>query len=167
MNSAETRGHLADAHQRVMSVAAVQRQFAATIGDDIPLRSYFTDLCQSIHASMVRDYDTLTLAVTVDESLANANVSVSLGLIVTELVINALKYAFPHGRGGRIEVDYQRTGEGWTLTVTDDGVGKPIDPAATEPGLATSIVEALAKHLKASVQIAGAHPGTAVSITHH
>ncbi len=164
MNSPETRGHLLDAHQRVMSVAAVQRQFAATIGDDIPLRGYFTDLCQSIQASMVRD-EALTLAVTVDESLASANVSVSLGLIITELVINALKYAFPHGRGGRIEVGYQSAGEEWTLTVTDDGVGMPVDPASRAPGLGTSIVEALAKHLKASVHVADAHPGTAVSIT--
>lgn len=166
LNSAESRSHLMDAHQRVMSVAAVQRHFASTVGDDIPLRGYFTDLCQSIDASMVRDHDTLTLAVIADGSVASADVSVSLGLIITELVINALKYAFPHGRDGRIEVDYRSAGEAWTLTVTDDGVGLPAGPVGVEPGLGTSIVEALAKHLKASVRIADAGPGTAVSIAH-
>ncbi len=164
--SVETRGHLYDAHNRVMSVAAVQRQFAATTGDEIALRRYFADLCQSIAASMIRDKEKLSLAVSADDSVASADASVSLGLIVTELVINALKHAFPDGRNGKIVVDYRANGAEWTLSVADDGVGMPADPEAVEPGLGTSIVEALAKHLKANVQVANAGPGTAVSIMH-
>ena len=47
----------------------------------------------------------------------------SLGLIVTELVINALKHAFPDHRKGKIVVSYHCDGDAWTLSVADDGVG--------------------------------------------
>ena len=90
----------------------------------------------------------------------------SLGLIVTELVINCLKHAFPGGRLGKIQVGYQSRGPNWTLSVGDDGVGMPADRASSTPGLGTSIVEALAKQLSARVQVVHAHPGTIVSVIH-
>lgn len=96
----------------------------------------------------------------------DADVSVSLGLIVTELVINSLKHAFPGGRHGRITVSYKAHGPNWTLAVADDGVGMPKDAASQTPGLGTSIVEALARQLQARVQVVGGHPGTTVSIVH-
>jgi len=52
--------------------------------------------------------------------------SISLGLIVTELVINALEHAFPKQETGRIVIDYRSAGTDWTLTVTDNGVGMPV-----------------------------------------
>jgi len=107
----------------------------------------------------------LSLDVSVDESSTSADVSVSLGLIVTELVINALKHAFPSDRSGKIKVDYRSHGPNWTLSVTDDGVGMPAD-AAAKPGLGTSIVQALSGQLQAVIRVADAKPGTAVSIAH-
>ena len=95
-----------------------------------------------------------------------ARVSVSLGLIVTELVINALKHAFPEGRAGAIVVDCGFRGPNWVLSVSDDGVGMPTDRSQRHTGLGTSIVEALAKQLHAVVAVAPGHPGTHVSITH-
>jgi two-component sensor histidine kinase len=166
VQSDETRGHLYDAHQRVMSVAAVQQQLAASRLGDVELRAYFTDLCRSIGASMIRDHNQLTLEVSTDDSVISADVSVSLGLIVTELVINALKHAFPGLRKGKIVVDYRAQGTAWTLSVGDDGVGMPPDAASAKPGLGTSIVEALANQLDARVAIADARPGTVVSIVH-
>jgi two-component sensor histidine kinase len=44
-------------------------------------------------------------------------------------------------------VDYRSKGPNWTLSVGDDGVGMPADPAEAKPGLGTSIVDALAKQL--------------------
>lgn len=58
------------------------------------LRSYFTDLCQSITNSMIHDPEQISVRVTVDDSVSDGDTSVSLGLIVTELMINALKHAF-------------------------------------------------------------------------
>jgi len=164
--SEELRGHLYDAHNRVMSVAALQRQLAATRLGEVGVRAYFIDLCQTLSASMIADPEQLSLDVNVDESVANSNTSVSLGLIVTELVINALKHAFPGRRHGKIAVGYNSDGPDWTLSVSDNGVGMPVDPESAKSGLGTSIIQALAKQLSAEVQVAGTNPGTKVSIIH-
>jgi two-component sensor histidine kinase len=166
VQSEETRNHLHDAHQRVMSVASLQKQLASSNEADVELRPYFTALCKSIGASMIRDHNQLSLNVSVDESVTKADVSVSLGLIVTELVINALKHAFPGDRAGKIDVNYRSRGPNWTLTVSDDGVGMPGDAANATPGLGSSIVQALTKQLQAHIKVANANPGTMVSIAH-
>ena len=115
---------------------------------------------------MIRDTDVVSLDVTADDSVTTADSSVSLGLIVTELVINALKHAFPAGRSGKIHVDYSSRGPNWTLSVTDDGVGMPHASEAAKPGLGTSIVQALANQLSANVKLAKGNPGTKVMVAH-
>jgi two-component sensor histidine kinase len=167
VQSEESRSHLQLAHGRVMSIAAVQRQLAETSVADVHLRSYFSELCKSLGASMILDPEEISIDVNVDNSIAKANVSVSLGLVVTELVINALKHAFPGHVQGKITVDYRsdKTGH-WALSVSDDGVGIAADPQHSKPGLGTGIVEAMAKQLDATFVLANANPGTTASVTH-
>lgn len=166
VQSEETKLHLNDAHHRVMSVAALQKQLAASKLGDVELRPYLKTLCESIGASMIRDHDKVSLDVTSDDSITTADTSVSLGLIVTELVINALKHAFPDERSGKIQVDYSSRGPNWTLSVGDDGVGMPDASENTKGGLGTSIVLALANQLSAHVDVADMKPGTKVSVIH-
>ncbi len=166
VQSEETRTHLFDAHQRVMSVAALQQQLAASAIGDVTLRPYLTILCDSIGASMIRDRSKVSLDVAVDDSVTSADVSVSLGLIVTELVINALKHAFPGDSSGKIKVDYNSRGPNWTLSVSDTGAGMPKDAMNAKPGLGTNIVQALAAQLEATIKVSDAHPGTVVAISH-
>ncbi len=169
VQSDETKGHLYDAHQRVMSVAALQQQLASSSVADVELRPYFTALCESIGASMIRDHDQLSLEVSVDESVTTADVSISLGLIVTELVINALKHAIPSDRGGKIRVDYHSHGPNWTalgaLTTASGNAHRC--RRGRRPGLGTSIVQALTgQNCRRMSKISGANPGTMVSIAH-
>jgi two-component sensor histidine kinase len=165
VQSEETRGHLHDAHHRVMSIAAVQQQLAITTLSEVKLAPYLTKLCQSLGASMIYDHKTLTLEAHIDDIAVEATASVSLGLIVTELVINALKHAFPRHHAGKIIVDYRSDGGDWTLSISDNGVGMPTTHAI-KAGLGTSIVEALASRLEAEIQTVGANPGTMISIVH-
>jgi two-component sensor histidine kinase len=167
VQSEETRTHLHNAHHRVMSIATLQRQLAISNSDDVALRKYFSDLCASLGASMIDNADRISLTSTADDTVTKANVSISLGLIVTELVINALKHAFP-GRNqmGHISVDYLAGAKGWTLTVGDDGVGMPEGEGALKPGLGTGIVEALSRQLDAIVEVTDQAPGTKVAIVH-
>ena len=167
VQSDETRTHLEDAHHRVMSIATLQKQLTVSAIEDVELRAYFTHLCESLGASMIRDHAQQSIHVDVDQTTVTADVSVSLGLIVTELVINALKHAFPHGRSGHIKVGYQSRGPNWTLSVGDDGVGMPDKASDAKAGLGTSIVEALARQLDAKVQLTDEKPGTKVSIKHN
>jgi two-component system, sensor histidine kinase PdtaS len=167
VQSHEARGHLHDAHHRVMSVATLQRQLAGSSQGVVALRPYFSDLCDSIAASMIYDHDALTLEARVDQSTTTSDVSVSLGLIVTELVINALKHAFPdRTQTGAIVVTYASQPSGWQLTVEDNGAGLPGDHTTLKPGLGTGIVDALSKQLGARVTTSRLNPGTRVAIVH-
>jgi two-component sensor histidine kinase len=163
--SDETRDHLENAHHRLMSVAALERLLSISDDGDIQVHGYFTRLCESISASVIGDIDQISLIVEGGDGVVEARVAVSLGLIVTELVINALKHAFPDGRRGKITIDYDFHGPNWILCVRDDGVGMPLT-APVRTGLGTSIVAALAKQLHAVVEITPKRPGTQVSITH-
>jgi two-component sensor histidine kinase len=82
------------------------------------------------------------------------------------LVINALKHAFPGGRGGRIVVGYAGEAEGWALTVSDDGIGMSLEAAGAKAGLGSGIVTALVAQLGAAIVVSDANPGTRVSICH-
>lgn len=166
VQSEEAKRHLESAHHRVMSIASLQDQLAAAPLDSVALRPYLTQLCKSIGASMIHDPEMLSLNVRSDDVEVAANVSVSLGLIVTELVINALKHAFPDGQQGQIDVDYSAQAANWTLGVTDDGIGMPVPPETATSGLGSSIIEALAKQLRARITVKDNCPGTVVSVVH-
>lgn len=166
VQSEESRTHLHDAHHRVMSIASLQKQLAVSGDASVKLQTYFTDLCRSIGASMIQDPEEISLIVEADPGTTSADISVSLGLIVTELVINALKHAFPDHHKGEIRVGYRSSGSGWTLSVTDNGIGMPPPSAKMVVGLGTNIIKALARHLDATLEVLDATPGTCVTITH-
>ena len=167
VQSEETRLHLHDAHSRVMSIAMLQKQLAVTQLTSVELRTYFADLCRSISASMIDDPERLTLETDVDDTVTNSDVSVSMGLIVTELVINAIKHAFRvPASGGTIRVSFAADKGAWLLTVADDGAGMPAACQGGKPGLGTGIVEALSRQLDAKVSVQDANPGTRVDIRH-
>lgn len=166
--SEETRLHLRDAHQRVLSVAEVQSHLHASGGlDQIEVGPYLTKLCASLAASMLGDSHPISLRVEADHGLIGSDKAVSMGLIVTELVINAIKYAFPEPRADAlILVGFASAGEGWALTVADNGVGA-LETAAppAHGGLGAAIVEALVKQLDARIKVTSGE-GMAVSIRH-
>jgi len=171
VQSEETRLHLRDAHQRVMSVAAVQQQLlASSRGEPIEIGPYLSRLCEALVASLTDDSHPISLKVQAGDGTASSAEAVSIGLIVTELVINAFKHAFVGDRAaGVLVVAYEAAGTSWTLAVSDNGIGVPeghLDLAKTPHGLGTIIVEALAKQLDARVQVVRTPHGTTVSITH-
>ena len=166
VQSDEARGHLSDAHQRVMSIATLQRHLAGSDGGSVELEPYLAQLCASIGASMIHDRDQLTLTTSADPVSVGGDLSVSMGLVVTELVINALKHAFPDGRPGHIVVGYHAMGADWTLSVSDDGIGIPDTGEDAQAGLGTRIVQALAKQLGAEITVKDTAPGTRVSLVH-
>ena len=171
VQSEKTRLHLRDAYQRVMSVAAVQQQLlASSHGEPIEIGPYLSRLCETLAASMTDDSRPVSLKVQAEGGTASSAQAVSIGLIVTELVINAFKHAFiDDTAAGLIVVAYEATETSWRLSVSDDGSGTPGDHLKLDKqtsGLGTIIVEALAKQLDARVEIWRNPKGTTVSITH-
>jgi len=169
VQSEETRLHLHDAHKRVMSIAAVQRQLHASgATGPIQIAPYLTGLCEALATSMIGDNRPISLQVVGDGGSATSRQAESLGLIVTELVMNALKHAFPDDNvRGQITVAYDTAGTNWKLSVSDNGLGKPDGGFAQgKSGLGTGIIKALAQQLDAQVVTLAGPKGTTVSITH-
>jgi two-component sensor histidine kinase len=169
VSSEETREHLQDAQRRVMSLAAVQPHLRSQAGKDlIEMGPYLTKLCASLCQSMIGDSHPATLQVSADEGALLSADAVNLGLIVTELVINALKHAFPdQPKEAAIAVRYEVQGDDWKLSVSDNGVGRPenkLPPA--KPGLGSSLIKALARRLKAQIETTSGPAGMNVSIAH-
>jgi two-component sensor histidine kinase len=170
VSSDETREHLQDAHRRVMSVAAVQQHLQASGRVDlVDMAPYLSKLCQTLGASMITDSRPVSLRVEAEEGTTGSAHAVSIGLIVTELVINALKHAFPNDRqDGEVIVSYKVAGPDWKLTVSDNGAGLSADGTGPRKGgLGTSLVRALAQHLNAQVETASGPHGVSVSIIHN
>jgi two-component sensor histidine kinase/PAS domain-containing protein len=169
VQSEETRFHLQDAHKRVLSIAAVQKQLHASgASGSIEIAPYLSSLCESLATSMIGDIRPISLKVVGDGGNATSRQAESLGLIVTELVMNALKHAFPDEKAkGQITVGYDVAGTNWKLSVSDNGIGKP-DGVFAQPktGLGTGIVKALSHQLDAQVETLAGPRGTVVSITH-
>ena len=167
VSSEETRQELHDAHKRVMSIAEVQKHLHSTGGlDQIEVSAYLETLCSGLASSMVRDQGSIAVKVIAEGGAVPSSEAVSLGLIVTELVINAIKHAFPEDRdNGMILVTYERNEADWKLVVSDNGVGKP-DLPEQSPGLGITIIGALAKQLGAEVEVSSTDAGLSVSLTH-
>ena len=120
----------------------------------------------------------ISLNVTGDSGTATSDEAIALGLITTELVINALKHAFPSGRlqaieynrmhdssaEGHITVAYESNPASWKLSIGDDGVGLAATDTGNREGLGTSIIESLASQLNATIQRKSSPQGTAVSV---
>ncbi len=167
VQSEETRLHLHDAHSRVMSIAMLQKQLAVTQLKSVELKTYFEDLGRSISASMIDDPKHIVLETRVDSTSTNSDVSVSMGLIVTELVINAIKHAFrDRPTGGKITVSFAEKDGAWLLAVSDNGAGMGADEERGKPGLGTGIIDALSKQLDATVTVLDSNPGTRVEVRH-
>ncbi len=169
VESEETRLHLRDAHTRVLSVVAVQRQLHASgDGGPVEVTPYLSRLCETLISSMIGRHRPVSLNVVGEGGSVAPRQAESLGLIVTELVMNSLKHAFPDDTArGDIVVAYETAGTDWKLSVCDNGIGRPEGVfAQRKTGLGTGIVKALSHHLGAQVETLSGIQGTTVSITH-
>jgi two-component sensor histidine kinase len=169
VQSEETRVHLQDTHKRVISIAAVQRHLHASgVGGPVEIAPYLSGLCEALAASMIDDDRPISLKVIGAAGRATSRQAESVGLIVTELVMNALKHAFPDSEAeGQITVEYDTSGTDWRLSVSDNGIGRPDGVfAQAKSGLGTGIVKALAQQLDAKLVTVSDLRGTTVSVTH-
>jgi chemotaxis protein methyltransferase CheR len=166
--SEETRSELRDAHQRVLSVAVVQNHLHEVDGiEQIDMGAYLTKLGAGLAASMAGPKQNIRIIVAAGEGTLSTSQAVSLGLIATELIINAVKYAFPDDRSSaRIRVTFEMAQSDWKLTVADNGTGRvPNKAKEHSTGLGTALVSALAKQLEAQISEVSTAKGLTVDVT--
>jgi len=168
VSSEETKNELRAAHQRVMSVAAVQSHLHASEGiEQIEMGPYLTKLSAGLASSMVGPKQKIDIVVHSGEGALPSSHAVSVGLIVTELIMNAIKYAFPVAQtAARIRVTFEKAEADWKLTVSDNGIGRE-GTRAPQPstGLGTVLIGALAKQLDAQITEPPAKAGLTVEVT--
>jgi two-component sensor histidine kinase len=91
----------------------------------------------------------------VEEILLNIETSIPLGLIISELISNSLKYAFPNKKEGIIKLTLEANDNDYNLIISDDGVGLPedVDYRNTESSLGLRLVNSLVKQLDGSIEL--------------
>ncbi|MDG4552406.1 MAG: PAS domain S-box protein [Candidatus Contendobacter sp.] len=151
------RDQLRESRNRVSSMALIhERLYQAPNLAQISFAEYTHDLATHLiraYATSEREI-TARVAVTTGEPVLSVEIAVPCGLIINELVTNALKHAFPTRRGGEITISLDMADGQWTLRIRDNGIGFPttVDFRHT-PSLGLTIVMTLVKQLKGSIEL--------------
>jgi PAS domain S-box-containing protein len=128
----------------------------------------FADYVQRLVANLVRSYGAIGRVRTLfrlDTLSCHRDIALPCGLIVNEVLSNALKYAFPGGKAGEVQIELRREPSGWVhLLIADNGIGLPRGcDWQTSATLGLRLVRTLARQIEAEMQVDGAN-GTAFSI---
>jgi two-component sensor histidine kinase len=166
--SDEARRHLEDVHQRVSSIAEFQDQLdAAADAGRGSVSDYLSAVCGRLATSLIDPSAGIELQVEAADVSVRPETCISIGLVVTELVVNALKHAFPSRKHGHIRVAFAPFGSGWKLSVEDDGVGCDRQSGSLVAGVGTRVVRALARRLGADLEVSNREPsGLTVTLIH-
>jgi chemotaxis protein methyltransferase CheR len=167
VQSAEGRHQLEDVHERVLSIAELQEQLdAARQGRAGSIAGYLSNVCRRLETSLVDPTSGIELRVDAADVVMPPDECVSIGLLVTELVINAVKHGFQDRQAGVVDVRFDVRPTGWILSVTDNGSGCSPD-GGTKPGVGTHIVRTLARRLGAELEVSRTDPhGVTVTVSH-
>ena len=164
-----TKDMFKESQNRVRSMALIHEKLYQT--DDLA-NVDFSDYTKKLTADLLRSYGLNPMAVTIQISIEDVflgvDTAIPCGLIINELVSNALKYAFPEGRDGVIRVDLRAGDENtFTLIVGDNGVGFPkgMDFQNTDT-LGLELVNMLTKQIGGTVELHNTN-GTEFEIEFH
>lgn len=172
VNDAAAKESFKTMSQRIKSLAIVHGMLieSKTLSK-IHVDQFLQDLCPQIADGFLDEQNHIKLEVQVDPEVVELDFAVPLGILVTELITNAFKHAFPNRKDGHIQVNYSLQPDGSVLLqVIDNGIGfsgqsynnfYQSDISSTNAG--TQIVRGLIKQLQATLNVEGTN-GTAVAI---
>jgi two-component sensor histidine kinase len=157
--------HFQESRDRIRTMALVHEKLYQS--DDL-VNVDFCPYVERLTANLFRSYAAsggrVNLRVDVKDVRLDADRAIPCGLIVNELVTNALKYAFPGGRNGTVTVTMRPDDDFYLLIVSDDGVGMPADfDLAETESLGLQLVNMLASQLDGTVKM-DTSPGTRFEI---
>jgi PAS domain S-box-containing protein len=156
---------LSNAVARVRSISAIyERLYLSEDLERVDLALYLEDLATSLFQTYNLDPERVVMRISADRILLDTKRTVPLGLILNELLSNALKYAYPSGKRGEVRVELSVEEGAVSLTVSDDGAGIPdeyLSPDCSSMGM--TLVRMLARQLGGELRIDNAG-GTRVRI---
>ena len=160
----KARAVLDEAIEQVKVMGRVHGRLRA--GDQEALvdsEQFFDELCNDLKASLARGYP-VSIECKADSIPMYMDQATSLGLIVNELVTNAIKHAFPNGRSGRIRVAIEVIKDELRLCVEDDGVGfRP--GMRKDTGMGQDLVSGLAGQLAGHLEVASTSSGSSFRLS--
>jgi two-component sensor histidine kinase len=162
LSDADARSALGEAIEQVVVMGRVHRQLRT---DDrkasLDSAAFFHDLCNDLKA-MARGRP-LAIECKTDTHEFSMDQAIVLGLIVNELVTNAVKHAFPCGRAGRVRIGFEALKDQLRLTVEDDGVGIGA-PNATK-GQGQDLVRGLLQQVDGNLEVESSSRGSLFRIS--
>jgi chemotaxis protein methyltransferase CheR len=154
--------------ERVSNRIAALGQLYSTLSkadavEDVDAATYLDALCRDLIESVHKEGDTtIALKTDIESAILPTDRAISIGLIVNELVTNAVKYAFPSKAKGTVMVTLKRGPGELRLTVADDGQG--LDAQRADSGLGGRIVDGFAQQLGGQVERKSDRRGTTVHL---
>jgi two-component sensor histidine kinase len=162
-----TREALQEAQSRVQAISLIHEMlYQSRDYANVPFSEYARKLAANVFGVIGVAPGCVSLDLAIDDIALGVNKAIPCGLILNELITNALKHGFPNGRRGTVRVALCRVGEGkLQLSVQDDGVGIPagLDIRQTE-SLGMHLICTLAEQLGAELEIARDN-GTSMKVT--
>jgi two-component sensor histidine kinase len=157
----DVKAALTNAMGRVAAVAQVHRRLYTSHDlKSVLLNQYLDALLEDLRRSAEGNRMS-RLTVKAEQIEIDPDRAVAIGIIVNELVMNAVKYAYPDG-AGPIHVELHAEGDNVSLSIADDGVGLNVKTDPRSTGMGQRIVSAMASKLEASVERDPAHVGTRI-----
>ena len=165
--SQSVRNVLSDGYNRVQSLALVhERLYRSESLDKVDFLTYVQRLVRDLKASFLNGYDHIAVRENIESVDLDIDTAVSCGLIINELLSNALKHAFPNGECGEIYVEFYRRENQYCLVVRDDGVGLPANrDLSKSDSLGLKLVHILTRQMLGAIEIDRAGRGLRFSIT--
>jgi two-component sensor histidine kinase len=157
------RSALQEMQARIMAVAGIHRRlYTSSDVRVVELGSYLMSLIDELSTAIDEADKRYAVVLQADADVrVPTDKAVSIGVIVTELVTNAYKYAYPPGARGEIRVILRRSGDGrLTIAVEDDGVGWTGAGPIRGTGLGTKVVTAMASQLQTAMAYEPVAKGT-------
>jgi chemotaxis family two-component system sensor kinase Cph1 len=159
-DNADVAAHLSEAQRRITAVGLVhKRLYKGDQPQSVNLAQYLSELTDDLKASMGPEWSAL-LSLNLASVDVPASHAISMGLILTELIINTQKYAYD-GEPGPIAVELSGDEKGYRLTVSDRGKGK----RENRQGFGSRMIEALVQRVSATLEFADNDPGLRAVIT--
>jgi len=159
---------LLDMQNRIHSMALIHEHLYSSENlGEVDLSAYLQSLCLQLFHALVPTPEIIHLHLNLAHVRLGIDQAIPCGILVNELVTNALKHAFPGGRGGDVWIELQALTEtpGWRLRVADNGVGLPADFDFDQlPSMGAMLASALIGQLNGRLEI-GAGPGAVFDIT--
>ena len=162
--SGEGRGALERVSERINAIGRLYSSLEkADMIEAVDASVYLKEVCDNLIVSMQQQGGrAISLETDIAKELLPTERAIPIGLIVNELVMNAIKYAFPNKTEGTVMVTLKRESGKLHLTVADDGSGS--DSRPTDSGLGGRLVEGFAQQLGGHVERKGGSRGTTVHL---